>query len=77
MGLVGLQSGVRLASRFRYHFATDTDALCSSLLFCGRLADIYGRKLCYLSGLTIFFVFNILSAVIKVSLILQVQGEMG
>lgn len=77
MGLVGLQSSVRLVSRFRYHIPPKADELYSSLLFCGRLADIYGRKLCYLSGLTIFFIFNILSAVIKVSLILQIPRLNG
>ncbi|CAD6589695.1 MAG: hypothetical protein TREMPRED_005476 [Tremellales sp. Tagirdzhanova-0007] len=34
------------------------------LLFAGRLADLYGRKTLFLIGLTIFFTFSILSAVI-------------
>lgn len=38
----------------------------SGLLFCGRVADLYGRKFCYLGGLVVFFIFNILSAVVKV-----------
>ncbi|RSH80151.1 hypothetical protein EHS25_007256 [Saitozyma podzolica] len=35
------------------------------LLFCGRVADLYGRKFCYLGGLVVFLIFNILSAVVK------------
>jgi MFS family permease len=38
----------------------------SGLLFCGRVADLYGRKFCYLGGLVVFLIFNILSAVVKV-----------
>lgn len=38
----------------------------SGLLFAGRLADIYGRKLLFITGLVIALIFSILSALIRV-----------
>jgi len=37
------------------------------MLFAGRLADLYGRRLLFFIGLTIFLIFSIVSAVVKVS----------
>lgn len=42
------------------------------LLFSGRLADIFGRKFLYLGGLSVFCIFSILSAVIKLRVALCV-----
>jgi hypothetical protein len=40
----------------------------SGLLFAGRFADLFGRKYLYLGGLSIYCVFSIVSAIVKVSL---------
>lgn len=42
-------------------------AYACGLLFSGRIADVYGRKLCYLIGMGIFVLFNIISGVMRVS----------
>jgi MFS family permease len=36
------------------------------MLFMGRIADLYGRKLLYLLGLSIFVVFTIVSGAVRV-----------
>ena len=48
--------------------AAVVDMIFSGLLFAGRMADIFGRKLLFLLGMGITLVFNIISAVIPVSL---------
>lgn len=40
------------------------------LLFSGRIADVYGRKLCFLLGSAIFVIFNVVSGAVQVSWLL-------
>ncbi|ORY22692.1 major facilitator superfamily-domain-containing protein [Naematelia encephala] len=47
------------------------------LLFAGRIADLYNRKIVYLTGLSLFFIFNILSAVIRVRVPLCVMRALS
>jgi MFS family permease len=42
-------------------------AYACGLLFSGRIADVYGRKLCFLIGMGVFVVFSIISGVMRVS----------
>ena len=44
----------------------DVRAHRSGLMFSGRIADMYPRKILYLVGLSVFVLFSILSAVVKV-----------
>lgn len=37
------------------------------MLISGRMADLFGRKLLYMLGLSIFVVFSIISGVLRVS----------
>jgi MFS family permease len=43
-------------------------AYACGLLFSGRIADVYGRKLCFLTGMAIFVIFNVISGVMRVGL---------
>jgi MFS family permease len=42
-------------------------AYACGLLFSGRIADVYGRKMCFLIGMGVFVVFSIISGVMRVS----------
>jgi MFS family permease len=60
-------SSIRLVSYIRSSLSAQQELnMCSGMLFAGRFADLYGRKLLFLVGLGFSFVCTMLSPVCNV-----------
>lgn len=66
LGLVCIWTGIRLVSHYYYKMSRAKSS-SSGMLISGRMADLFGRKLLYMLGLSIFVVFSIISGVLRVS----------
>jgi MFS family permease len=72
LGLVCIWTGIRLVSHCYYKMSRAKSS--SGMLISGRMADLFGRKLLYMLGLSIFVVFSIISGVLRVSRTFEEQS---